>query len=81
MDNRHRPGGHMETMIIGREAFGHGGAGGSLGMADPECGLAFGYSMNKMGAGILLNERGQTLVDATYRTLGYRTDSPGFWIR
>ena len=33
-------------------------------------GLAFGYSMNQMGPGILLNERGQSLVDATYRVLG-----------
>jgi hypothetical protein len=37
--------------------------------------------MNSMGAGILLNERGQLLVDATYRCLGYRTNSPGFWIK
>ena len=29
-------------------AFGHGGAGGSLGFADPKTGIAFGYVMNKM---------------------------------
>jgi len=81
MDNRHRPFGAMETGILGRQAFGHAGAGGSIGFADPECGLAFGYSMNRMGAGLLLNERGQSLVDATYRCLGYRTDSPGVWVR
>jgi CubicO group peptidase (beta-lactamase class C family) len=81
MDNRHRPAGHMETMILGRTAFGHAGAGGSVGFADPEARLAFGYSMNRMGAGILLNERGQALVDAAYRALGYRTDAPGAWIR
>lgn len=81
MDNRHRPSGAMETGILGRRAFGHAGAGGSIGFADPECGLAFGYSMNKMGAGLLLNPRGQSVVDATYRALGYRTDSPGFWVR
>jgi CubicO group peptidase (beta-lactamase class C family) len=81
MDNRHREAGHMETMILGRAAFGHAGAGGSVGFADPEARLAFGYSMNRMGAGILLNERGQALVDATYRALGYRTDAPGAWIR
>jgi len=34
-----------------------------------------------MGAGILLNERGQALVDATYKSLGYRTNAPGVWIR
>jgi CubicO group peptidase (beta-lactamase class C family) len=81
MDNRHREAGHMETMIIGRTAFGHAGAGGSVGFADPEARLAFGYSMNRMGAGILLNDRGQALVDATYRALGYRTNAPGAWIR
>lgn len=81
MDNRHRPAGHMETMILGRAAFGHAGAGGSMGFADPEAGLAFGYSMNRMGAGILLNDRGQALVDATYRALGYRTNAPGAWVR
>jgi CubicO group peptidase (beta-lactamase class C family) len=81
MDNRHRPAGSMETMILGRAAFGHAGAGGSVGFADPEARLAFGYTMNRLGAGILLNARGQSLVDATYRTLGYRSDSPGCWVR
>ena len=81
MDNRHRPTGHMETMLLGGGAFGHAGAGGSVGFADPSEALAFGYSMNRMGAGILLNERGQALVDATYKSLGYRTNAPGVWIR
>ncbi|MCZ6500989.1 MAG: serine hydrolase [Gammaproteobacteria bacterium] len=81
MDNRNRESGYMETLILGQQAFGHAGAGGSDGFADTEANLAFGYSMNRMGAGILLNERGQSLVDAVYRCLGYRTDSPGFWIK
>jgi len=81
MDNRHRPAGQMETMILGRGAFGHAGAGGSVGFADPDARLAFGYAMNRMGAGILLNARGQALVDAAYRALGYRTDAPGVWVR
>ena len=81
MDNRHREAGDMETMVLGRAAFGHAGAGGSVGFADPEARLGFGYAMNRMGAGILLNERGQSLVDATYRALGYRTDTPGAWVR
>jgi CubicO group peptidase (beta-lactamase class C family) len=50
-------------------AFGHVGAGGSLGMADPSAGVAIGYAMNRMGPGLLLNDRGQSLVDAVYESL------------
>ena len=38
---------------------------------------AFSYTMNQMGNGILLNERGQSLIDAAYASLGYRTNAPG----
>jgi CubicO group peptidase (beta-lactamase class C family) len=80
MDNRRRrPGG--DSAILGRRGFGHVGAGGSIGFADPECGLSFGYTMNRMGAGILLNERGQGLIDAAYRCLGYRSNEAGVWQR
>ena len=58
-----------------------GGKGGSLGMADPAERMAFGYVMNAHGEGILLNDKGQALVDATYRALGFRTDAPGVWVR
>ncbi|WP_238372509.1 serine hydrolase domain-containing protein [Heliomarina baculiformis] len=70
-----------ESLIMGQNAFGHVGMGGSLGFADPECRLGFGYSMNKLGGGLLLNTRGQSLVDATYRCLGYRNDTYGYWAR
>jgi CubicO group peptidase (beta-lactamase class C family) len=78
MDNRARH--DTDSVILGEHAFGHVGAGGSIGFADPSCGLAFGYSMNRMGKGILLNERGQSVVDATYRILGHRSDTSGSWI-
>ncbi len=81
MDNLHRETGSMESIIMGRHAFGHAGAGGSVGFADTECHLGFGYSMNKMGGGILLNDRGQSLIDSAYQSLGYTTRAPGFWIR
>ncbi|MEM7251673.1 MAG: serine hydrolase domain-containing protein [Pseudomonadota bacterium] len=81
MDNRHREFGAIESVIVGRHAFGHVGAGGSIGFADPECGLSFGYTMNQMGHGILLNARGQRLVDAAYRALGYRSNQSGAWVR
>jgi hypothetical protein len=54
--------------------------GGSLGFADPAARVSFGYTMNKQGRGVLLNERGQSLVDATYRSLGYGTNECGRWI-
>jgi CubicO group peptidase (beta-lactamase class C family) len=50
-------------------AFGHPGAGGSLGFADPESRVGFGYVMNRMGPHILLDPRAVTLVDATYAAL------------
>lgn len=81
MDNRALNVGPGTSAIMGDRAFGHVGAGGSIGFADPDCGLAFSYTMNQMGGGILLNERGQSLIDAAYRSLGYRTNAPGVWIR
>ncbi len=69
MDNRRRPGGG-DSVILGPRSFGHVGAGGSLGYTDPDVGLAFGYVMNRQGPGLLLNERGQRLVDAAYGALG-----------
>jgi CubicO group peptidase (beta-lactamase class C family) len=71
--------GARDSLILSESAFGHAGMGGSLGFADPAAKLAFGYTMNKQGRGVLLNERGQALVDGVYRALGARTDARGFW--
>lgn len=49
-------------------AFGHAGAGGSLGFADLEQGIGFGYVMNQMESGVLPDERCTTLVRALYST-------------
>jgi CubicO group peptidase (beta-lactamase class C family) len=49
-------------------AFGHFGAGGSLGFCDPEAGLAFGYVMNQLGAR-WQNPRNRALLDALYSCL------------
>jgi CubicO group peptidase (beta-lactamase class C family) len=50
-------------------AFGHFGAGGSLGFCDPAARVAFGYVMNTMGPR-WQNERNRALVDAVYTSLG-----------
>ncbi len=81
IDNRRRPAGDRDSAVLSSTAFGHVGAGGSIGFADPASRMSFGYAMNRQGPGILLNERGQSLVDAAYRCLGYRTNDPGVWIR
>jgi CubicO group peptidase (beta-lactamase class C family) len=79
-DNRAGPPGARDSLILSASAFGHAGMGGSIGFADPAARLAFGYTMNKQGRGVLLNERGQALVDAVYRALGGKTCAPGYWI-
>ena len=79
MDNRALDNALACSVILSEAAFGHVGAGGSLGFADPECRMSFGYTMNRMGPGILLNDRGQGLVDAAYRGLGYRSNAGGAW--
>ena len=52
----------------GQATFGHFGAGGSLGFADPGSGVAFGYVMNQMGPR-WQNPRTRALVDAVYESL------------
>jgi CubicO group peptidase (beta-lactamase class C family) len=51
-------------------AFGHGGAGGSYSMADPEQRLSFGYVMNLMHTGLwLVDPRPRRLLAAAYGCL------------
>jgi CubicO group peptidase (beta-lactamase class C family) len=50
-------------------SFGHPGAGGSVGFADPEARVGFGYVMNRMGPHILLDPRADRLIDAVYDAL------------
>ena len=53
----------------GPRSFGHFGAGGSVGWADPDAELAFGYVMNKMDLGLTGDVRSSSLVNACYASL------------
>jgi CubicO group peptidase (beta-lactamase class C family) len=56
----------------GPASFGHGGAGGSLGYADPDRRIGFGYTMNKMwdlASFMTPDPRAQSLVAAAHRCL------------
>jgi CubicO group peptidase (beta-lactamase class C family) len=81
VDNRRISPHPDDSVIVSEEAFGHPGAGGSLGIADPKARMSIGYAMNRMGAGAGFNARGQSLVDAAYRSLGYTSKDSGVWIR
>jgi CubicO group peptidase (beta-lactamase class C family) len=50
-------------------AFGHFGAGGTLGFCDPDAGVAFGYVIGSMGPR-WQNPRYRALIDALYASLG-----------
>lgn len=54
----------------GAGAFGHFGAGGSVGFADPEHRIAGGYVMSRMGLGAPLDPRSGELIRAAYEAAG-----------
>jgi len=59
------------------KAFGHGGAGGSLGFCDPENGISFGYAMNQMQAGGPGGDpRWWPMLAATYEAIGVKYTPP-----
>jgi CubicO group peptidase (beta-lactamase class C family) len=80
MDNRRdRTPGDRESVLLSESAFGHLGFGGSYGFADPGARMSIGYTTNKQIAFQVLDARGQALLDATYRSLGYRLSPGGIW--
>jgi CubicO group peptidase (beta-lactamase class C family) len=54
-----------------QRSFGHPGAGGSLGFADLDAQIGFGYVMNQMGEAVssLMDPRCAALIDAVYASL------------
>lgn len=57
------------TPMLSPSSFGHAGAGGSLGYADPDAKVGYGYVMNQMAGGIAGDPRTVTLNDAVRRCL------------
>jgi CubicO group peptidase (beta-lactamase class C family) len=51
------------------KSFGHPGAGGSLGYADPEAKIGFGYTMNNMQTSLLIDPRATALIEAIYASM------------
>jgi CubicO group peptidase (beta-lactamase class C family) len=51
-------------------AFGHAGAGGSVGLADPEHGIGFGYVMNRTMTNMSGDPRSRDLLVAVHEALG-----------
>ena len=51
----------------GAGSFGHSGAGGSVGFADPDHSIAGGYVMNRMMQGLAGDPRSTGLIQASYR--------------
>ena len=60
--------GHL-AMGPSPRAFGHTGAGGAIGFADPDAGLGFAYAPNRMYSGPGISPRLSALVDALYAAL------------
>ncbi|MEU6810894.1 serine hydrolase domain-containing protein [Streptomyces sp. NPDC046831] len=65
--------GHMlhgsASPLLGDGSFGHPGRGGSLGFADPESGIAFGYVTNGFRSGVTADPRAQALIRAVRTAL------------
>lgn len=56
--------------LSGPRAYGHAGAGGSLGYADPDLGIGFGYVMNHMSGSLVGDPRTGGLTAAVRRCVG-----------
>ncbi len=57
------------SALLGPTSFGHSGAGGSLGFADPESGVSFAYVMNQMQQNLGGDPRPLSLVNAVRKSL------------
>nr|WP_272890772.1 serine hydrolase domain-containing protein [Stutzerimonas sp. S1] len=58
------------TFAMGPRSFGHPGAGGSIGFADPEREVAFGFVTNTLGPYVLMDPRAQALARSVMHCIG-----------
>jgi len=58
-----------DVRLLGPGSYGHGGAGGSFGFADPPSGIAFGYVMKQMGSSLVIDPRAERLIDAVRESI------------
>jgi len=56
--------------LTGPRAFGHAGAGGSIGFADPDLGIGYGYVMNQMTGSLVGDPRTEGLTAAVLACVG-----------
>jgi len=56
--------------LTGPRAFGHAGAGGSIGFADPDLGIGYGYVMNQMTGSLVGDPRTEGLTAAVLHCVG-----------
>ena len=66
-----------ESTGLPESGFGHSGAGGSVGTADPSARMSYAYVMNQMSE----TERWLPLAEAIYRALGYCQGRYGIWMK
>ncbi len=59
----------------GPRGFGHTGTGGSMGFADPDAGIGFGYVMNQLLPNMIGDVRTVGLTEAAYEAIGGRPPS------
>ena len=57
------------SMGPNKDAMGHGGAGGSLGFADPDNKISLGFTMNQMHPGITAWKTATEVAESVYKTL------------
>ncbi|WP_323844540.1 serine hydrolase domain-containing protein [Microbulbifer magnicolonia] len=64
-----RSGRAADLRFGGERGFGHPGAGGSVGFADPQCGIGCGYVTTRLGQSLFMDRRSVSLVEQLYRLL------------